>query len=153
MAEYKFWDESRNLQAKIYSGFPGVGKSYYFIKSNTGVLDSDSSHFDKKDFPNNYIQHIKDNLNIADIIFVSSHKEVRDALVEEELDFTLVYPDLSLKQEYLERYNERGSRQLFMNLISTNWENWLLELMRQEKCRHIVLKSGEFMSDALKKEE
>jgi len=46
----------------LISAFPGTGKSYCFNNNTTWeMLDSDSSTFDKKDFPDNYIKHIKDN--------------------------------------------------------------------------------------------
>ena len=47
---------------KIILGFPGVGKSYckeYFKGTDTKIQDSDSSEFPKNDFPNNYLNHIK----------------------------------------------------------------------------------------------
>lgn len=56
-------------------------------------LDSDSSNFSwvkdengnntkerNPEFPKNYIEHIKSNIGKVDVIFVSSHKVVREAL-------------------------------------------------------------------------
>src|SRR5574344_1219437 len=87
-----------NGKAAVLSVYPATGKSFFTRKyefNNIKILDSDSSKYiwlyddnNKKtternpEFPTNYIQHIKDNLDTADIIFVSSHKSVRDALVE-----------------------------------------------------------------------
>ncbi|RTK92898.1 MAG: hypothetical protein EKK64_11175, partial [Neisseriaceae bacterium] len=107
--QYKTFENFNNKkkhQAKVIAAFPGTGKSTYYKQHATEqiILDSDSSLFDKKDFPNNYIQHIKNHLNKADIIFVSSHKIVRDALVEANIPFTLIYPNLDCKDEYLTRY-------------------------------------------------
>ena len=50
------------MKTKVYSAFPGVGKTTYFNKTEKNVLDSDSSKFDKRDFPSNYIEHIKKNV-------------------------------------------------------------------------------------------
>ena len=102
----------------IVSGFPGTGKSHFFNSTTRFVLDSDSSTFDKSDFPRNYIEHIKSKIGQADIIFVSSHKDVRDALVAEGMDFILAYPSIDLKDEYIQRYKDRGSNEGFINLIS-----------------------------------
>ena len=139
----------------LCSAFPGTGKSHYYRNSELKVLDSDSSTFDKSDFPNNYNNHIKENIGKADVILISSHKDVRDALVENELDFLLVYPHKELKSDYIARYKERGSSKDFIDLISTNWYNWLGELNDQEGCEKIVLKQGEYISDVLptKKED
>ena len=91
------------MKTKVYSAFPGVGKTTYFNKTKLYVLDSDSSKFDKKKFPDNYIQHIERNIQDPNVdkILVSSHKDVRDALVARGINFVLVYPDRSLKDEYI----------------------------------------------------
>lgn len=135
----------------LCSAFPGAGKSYLFnrnkLSSNKIVMDSDSSTFDKSDFPRNYIEHIKANYGIADIIFISYHEEVRDALVAEGLPFTLVYPDKSLKDEYIARYIERGNNDKFVELLQANWEDWISQLENQKDCKHVVLQSGEYIAD------
>ena len=50
------------MKTKVYSAFPGVGKTTYFNTTDKNVLDSDSSKFDKKNFPANYIEHIERNI-------------------------------------------------------------------------------------------
>ena len=133
----------------LYSAFPATGKTHIFKSTTALAIDSDSSQFDKSKFPENYIEHIKENIGKIPIIFISSHKEVRDALVENNLDFTLVYPDKSLKQEYIDRFRERGDDEGFIELVSNNWDDWMEELENQKECEHIVLKAGEFLSDRI----
>ena len=138
------------MNTKVISAFPGCGKSHYFRENKDKVvLDSDSSNFDKSLFPQNYIEHIRNNIGKADIIMVSSHKEVREALVENGIYFTLVYPDLSIKEEYIQRYIDRGSSEAFINLLTKNWELWIGELDSQDGCNKIKLKIGEYLSDVL----
>ena len=138
------------MKAKIISAFPGCGKSHYFRESkDKTVLDSDSSKFDKSDFPRNYIRHIKENIEKADVIMVSSHKEVRDALIENGMSFTLVYPDISIKNEYVKRYIDRGSPKPFIDLLEKNWELWIGELDSQTGCDKIKLNESQYLSDVL----
>ena len=132
----------------IISAFPGCGKSHLFRnKGEKNILDSDSSTFDKSNFPQNYIQHIKSNIGSADLILVSSHKEVRDALVENGIDFTLVYPNRQIKDEYIKRYIDRGNNENFVNLLQKNWDNWMNELDEQIGCEKVELKTGLYLSD------
>jgi phosphosulfolactate synthase (CoM biosynthesis protein A) len=132
----------------IISAFPGCGKSHLFRnKGEKNILDSDSSTFDKSNFPQNYIQHIKSNIGSADLILVSSHKEVRDALVENGIDFTLVYPNRQIKDEYIKRYIDRGNNENFVNLLQKNWDNWMNELDEQIGCEKVELKTGQYLSD------
>jgi len=84
----------------VVSGFPGVGKTHYFLtESSHTIVDSDSSSYSwlrpgvrNPGFPRNYIDQIKSLLGKCDVILVSSHKDVRDALVDQGILFTLVYP-------------------------------------------------------------
>lgn len=143
-------NEHDSINTMVISAFPGCGKSHYFRNnSDKIVLDSDSSTFDKSDFPRNYIQHIKSNLGMADIIMVSSHKEVRDALVENEIEFTLVYPESDIKEDYIQRYIDRGSPESFIKLLNNNWENWISELEEQTGCDKVKLKKGQYLSDVI----
>ena len=146
----KYNEYNSHKDTLIVSAFQGCGKSHYFRENRDKiVLDSDSSKFDKSDFPANYIQHIKENRGKVDVIMVSSHKEVRDALVENGIAFTLVYPDISIKDEYIQRYIDRGSPESFINLLTKNWELWIDELDNQIGCHKIKLKEGEYLSDVL----
>jgi len=103
------------MDTQVISGFPGIGKTYV-AESVGNVLDSDSSAYSwlspgvrNPRFPDNYIAHIKENIGTALVIVVSSHKEVRDAMVAANIKFKLVYPENRLKSEYLSRYAQRGS--------------------------------------------
>jgi len=135
----------------LCSAFPGTGKSYFYTvfggMDGKVILDSDSSTFNKVGFPTNYIEYIKANIGKADIIFISSHKEVRDALVEEGLEFTLVYPNPFLKIEYINRYKTRGNDFSFVKLLETNWIKWMRELTAQKGCFHVLLGTNEYISD------
>lgn len=149
----------------LVAAFTGTGKSFYCqmffgemqninafeIDSNLRVCsDSDSSKFDKSHFPANYIEHIKEKINEGYWrIFISSHKEVRDALVLNQLPFVLIYPSKELKSDYIDRYKERGSSEKFIKLISDNWDSWLDELKNQKGCYHIELKKGQYISNVV----
>ena len=121
-------------RTKIISAFPGVGKTFYHNEHKETTLDSDSSNFSwvikdgvktrNPEFPKNYIQHIKENT----FIFVSSHKEVREALLDECIFFYVIYPDVNRKEEFVQRYKDRGSDESFIKLISDNWEQWIKDI-------------------------
>lgn len=166
MKKYKeFLNENKKKNTLIISGFPGIGKSHFYRKNKKEgkiVLDSDSSKFSwikdengnntkerDPNFPNNYIKYIKENIGKADIILVSSHKNVRDALVENDIPFTLVYPHREIKEEYLQRYKDRGSDGPFVELLNNNWDNFINELEEQEGCDKIELEEGKYLSDYL----
>lgn len=115
------------MKTKIISAFPGTGKTTFFnnYKDTFTILDSDSSTFDKKEFPQNYISHIKENMGKCDYILVSSHEDVRNALVKEEIEHFLVYPKVDCRSIYLDRYKGRGSSLQLIDIIDSNWYDWI----------------------------
>lgn len=139
----------------IVSAFPGTGKTYmsnYYTGTGYHCFDSDSSKFDKSAFPINYIAHIKSLLEQKlpnMLIFVSSHKEVRMELVKENMWFYLMYPNISLKREYMERYKKRNNTKEFMLILETYWEKWITELENQRFCTHIRLRSEEYITNIM----
>lgn len=146
--------DCRKIQTKIVAAFPGAGKTYYTHSEEQYMpqgwcIDSDSSKFDKSDFPRNYIEHIKAQIGKVAIVFVSSHKQVRDALLSEGIWFTLIYPEVDLKSEYINRYEKRGNSAGFISLVDSNWDSWIAECKSQTECDHIVLKSGQFVSNVI----
>jgi hypothetical protein len=145
------------MTTKIFSGFPGVGKSYYFfVNDGLTKADSDSSMFSKlpngdlnPNFISDYIKHIKSLIGTKGILLVSSHNLVRDAMVEAGIEFTLVYPDRSLRDEYLDRFRERSSSDSFIGLVDSEWDSFIDSCIGQKNCKHIVLKAGEYVSDVI----
>ena len=149
---------------QIISGFPCVGKTY-ITKSvefkHLEILDSDSSSYSwidttagykirNPDFPNNYINHIKDALGKVDYILVSSHKEVLSGLSSAKLEYHLVYPDRQLRTAYLDRCESRGSLPTFVGMLDSNWDIFLDDLEKC-KCDHkFILNFGEHLSDYIK---
>lgn len=135
----------------VFSGFPGVGKSTVFKSTSNGLViaDSDSSTFDKTQFPGNYMTHIEETRPSVDVLMVSSHNVVRDALVERNIPFHLVYPSADQKEDYMKRYRERGSPQPFLDLMDKNWDTFIAECTAQTGCEHVVLQPGQFLGDVI----
>lgn len=150
---------------KIISAFPGCGKTYCYNKykdSDIKILDSDSSEFSwikdengmntkerNPDFPMNYIKHIKGNIGEVDIIFVSSHKVVRDALKDNNINYILIYPIMGSKGQYLSRYKRRGSDKNFIKFISDNWSNFIKEMRKENFPDKVVIGGFTSLDDVI----
>ena len=72
---------------------------------------------------------------------------MRQALVDNKLLFILVYPDRSLKQEYIERFKKRKSPFKFINFLEKNWDIFIDQMEKQSNCEKIVLNSGQYLKD------
>lgn len=147
---------------KVIAGFPGVGKSFYRTKENQfKILDSDSSVFhwmidantgEKKENPNfidDYIHHIKQNLGEVDAIFVSTHKEVLDALEENNISYSIILPDPSLKEEFIRRYKKRKSPEAFIQKLDENFEPWIKELGDRDVKKFYIKKPDQYITRGL----
>lgn len=175
------------MKSVIFSVFPACGKTWLFKnqkKFGLKILDSDSSEFSwikiidedyrqrncnnpdympkyikerNPDFPNNYINHIKENIGKYDYIFVSSHDVVRNALDEEGISFVIVYPSIDLKFECIGRCfvrEQNGENGCTAKVMNDNYDKWIKEcIFVSETHPHIVLGHNEYLSDYLMKND
>jgi hypothetical protein len=81
-----------------------------------------------------------------DVIFVSSHLEIRQALKDAGLRYLLVFPETCCKDEYIARYRERGSPAAFVERLRENWEQWL-DSCRNDDALKLVLNKGGFLTE------
>lgn len=136
------------MKTWLISAFPGCGKTTASrtLKGQINVIDSDSSTFDKNDFPRNYIEHIKENIGKQDVIFISSHETVRQALEKEGLEYFLFYPALKRKEEFLDLYYHRGNNEAFLRVLDKNFESFIESCQNDSNPNKIELnKEGEFL--------
>lgn len=148
-------------KAMVICGFPGVGKSCA-ANNRTNILDAESSAFSwiwnpenlekgrerNPEFPANYIRYIKENMEQYDVILVSSHQAVRDALKAEGIGYIIVAPYFSIKNEYLIRYLQRGSSIEFIEQLNKDWGTFLEDLVN-DSAPLIWLDKGEYLKDVL----
>lgn len=118
------------------------------------ILDSDSSLFSwiydengnktnerNPEFPQNYINHIKEHMETEDIIFVSSHKVVRDALKEEGIPYYLVYPRKDMKHEWMWRFENRGNDEAFIKFQDEHWDEFIDDMESETYPTKVILES------------
>lgn len=150
---------------KIISAFPGIGKTT-LVQINKNYIDLESSDYKWIDidktlpieerkgtaktinpyFPENYIKKIIELTDMGFNVLISSHKEVREALQAQGIEYTIILPSLDMKEEMINRYLSRGNQESFVNLLKTNYEKFVgdLSIDPNEK---IILKSGQYLSD------
>lgn len=132
---------------KIFNVFPVSGTTYATKKlteEGYKVLELDSSEYSHKyynfsvddykvnrvknpSFPQNYIKAIKDAIGEYDFIFISTHREVREELEKNNIRYSLVYPNYSMKNEWVGRCYLKGDKEL-CDKLANNWDQWNKEL-------------------------
>lgn len=157
------------IDTKVYCVFPAAGKTWLYLhqdKYGLKMLDSDSSQFHwelgaegkglvrikNPEWPDNYIRYIKNNIGIANMILVSTHKEVRNALNAAGIDYIIVLPEKDAKAEYIGRcYIREQERQegCSVDAMYNNWEKWWVDCINDgHKC--LILNRNEHFSDYFK---
>ena len=109
------------------------------------ILDSDSSEFSwvkdengnntsirNPEFPQNYIDHIKEKMQSEFIIFVSSHDVVREALKQNNIPYDIFYPRKDQKEEWINRFRKRGDDEKFISFISDNWDKFIDDIEKDD---------------------
>lgn len=105
-------------------------------------------NLDNPDFPNNYINYIKENIGKVDVIIVDSDIKVRQLLNEAKIKFVTVYPWSSCLQEWIGRmYLCDYSDFIIRNRIN----GWHHEMKYKEPLgdKLIKLSHGEYINEKL----
>ena len=148
----------------IVSAFAGVGKTTLAQKYSSDVIDLESGNYrwlnsdgteqskgtqrvPNPRFPINYLEAIKAANQKYKVVLISQHEVIRKCLDAVKLDYILAYPDMSMKEEFIERYRKRGNNENFIRLISTEWEKWIQALDSVHTHNKIVLQQGQYLTD------
>ncbi len=134
----------KNKKGIIICGFAGIGKTR---ASHTipNVVDLESTPFEK-DW-GRYIKVAKHMLDSGYIVLLSAHKELREELQKQNIEYIFALPFRKSKEEYVKRYVGRGNSKEFIDLLYKNWDNFTNILPNENS---IFITS--FLSDALKTE-
>ena len=135
----------------IISAFCGTGKTHLCEKSGGKLIEFECwKYSNKPGFPRNIVSHILSTYGTVDGILISTNPMVLNVLPS-KINVVLIYPELHLKDEYIERFMSRGSPDDFISMLSKYWELWITETMARNQLRHIVLKSGQYIESVLPK--
>ena len=148
----------------IISAFPGMGKTYS-TKNADGlkVIDHESSNykwledahkgrFVNPDFPQNYIDKLNEYINASDapdVIFVSSHSEVREALAKAKIKYYLVAPKQRWRDDIINRYKERGNSEKFCRQLYNNWYKYTDSITNETWPIQIKFNADQFINQFL----
>lgn len=108
----------------IIVGYQGIGKST-MAKCVSNCIDLESSNFfvDGKRDENWYKVYVNIAKHLSDygnIVFMSSHKIVREYLNKQNIDFTVICPSLELKEEWLRKLKYRYNQ----TLLNKDYKAW-----------------------------
>jgi hypothetical protein len=80
-------------------------------------------------FPENYVNIVKELIGVADIVFVSTFPEVLTNMDDTGVDYVLVYPDRSMKGDWNSRCGDNPMGQL----VDVAWDEFI-DKFESSKC-------------------
>lgn len=121
----------------IIWAFPGMGKSYAALNNSESIFDCDATRFKydvnpdtnlhgsllndcsrKNQYPENYISYVNKVDNLYNYVLINCEPNIFSNFS----DMRVVYPDVSLKAEYLQRYRDRGDNDTFISYMDECFE-------------------------------
>ena len=142
--------------AIVIAGFPGIGKSWFIETRAKGkrVVDLEPSPFkydndQSEHWPSNYLTAVHQAMAESDLVLIATYPEIITTLVAEGVDVIVVYPDSSQSAEYKKRYRVRGNHERVIEMLVKSFESNIENLVALDGCTHIVLKSGQYLSDVI----
>jgi hypothetical protein len=83
-----------------------------------------------------------------EVLVIPTDREILLRLNQNDIPYTVVYPNRNLREEYRARYVTRGNTDAFLDVFIGRWDMWM-DLVRDTNGTHIELQSGEFLSDVI----
>lgn len=102
---------------------------------------------DNPDFPNNFIQYIKENIGKVDVIFVDSDIRIRQWLNEAKIKFVTIYPWNSCLSEWVGRMYLQDYPDFIIRNKINGWNHEVCPVKEPYGDRLIRLSHGKYISE------
>jgi len=116
-------EQIEKIPAKgIIAGGPAIGKTHFMESQNDNIQVSDMDSSDYRDnptWPQNYIADIIKNIDNFELLLISTHPEVVQALRGRGFEVTVVCIN-ETEVEYTERLRERGNDEATIEMFLKN---------------------------------
>ena len=136
-----------NVKTVICAAFCGTGKTT--ICKNSQIKAIEIEYWKYKGLKNEFLQDIKKNIGLVDIILIQTDSESLNLLHHEGIEIVLVYPNVKLRNEYLDRYIDRDNPYDFIGSMMKYWNQNINELSKRKYCKHILLEKNQYLNDII----
>lgn len=139
---------------KIYVGFPCVGKSslkvpgWIDLRSDCFWIEVDSHKIRPEGWYESFCNVAIDLVNQGYNVLVPSHEAIRRCLKNKNQEYTVIYPDPSLKdlwiQKCYDRWKENPNRETLSayEAVRDHWDEFMKDLEDEKPA--IIIKSMEY---------
>ncbi|MDK2899133.1 MAG: hypothetical protein PWQ10_320 [Patescibacteria group bacterium] len=156
----------------IIAGFAGIGKTT-LAKKYKNVIDIESSYYkwdntgleytntenrkgivlpENPNWPNNYINKIKEAQLMYDIVLVWVHPDALDIYDKEKLEYIIIYPSKDSLSIYKQRYYNRGNTEKYISRIIDTYDMRKRQFDKKN-AQKVILENDETLEDYLIKND
>jgi len=149
----------------IIAAFAGTGKTYlankysnvidiepanYKWNSDNIITEKDKGKYQKirEEWPQNYVNEIIKEHNNYDIVLIGLNRDARNLLYKMGYEYSICFPSSDRKNEYIQRYKDRGNSEEFLNKQAYYFDNEL-PLLYKEPLEKMILEGNEFLEEYL----
>jgi len=124
---------------------------YYLDKNEVDdeACKANSDYVLHNDWPYNYVQAIKQNLDNDKILLIPPDIYVLLLLRGEGLPYTICYPEKEAKEIYRNRFIARGNTEEFIDIFIGGWDKFIDSLENDRYGKHIILEADQYLSDVV----
>ena len=153
----------------IIAGFAGVGKTS-LAKKYKNVVDLESSRYvydyssfsaeeyeklkgtknriPNKNFPDNYIDAIRDSIQKYDVILIWLKLEMLPLYEKNDVDYIICYPSKNAFKNYIGLYRNRGNNDDWIKSVCEAYPKYV-KALKDNKHQKIILKENETLETYL----
>lgn len=124
----------------LICGYPGIGKTTV-CKQYKNFIDFESSTFSRTN-DSWFVDYCNTAKRLSDdgyIVFISTHKEVRDFLNDNNIEYNIIYPSIELKDEWIAKLKKRffndtsNENYLAIDRVMKYYEDDIQDLIEEDK--------------------
>lgn len=128
---------------------PGLFKYYYTNNPHEMIKGDDGRPLLNDSFPSNVATYIRNKINEYEYIFIPTHNVILNELIKYHVEFTTVYPEVTLRDEWLLRIQGQGPDGVITSkVVGQHWYKWIdyCDELPGKKCK---LTSGTYLMDLI----
>ena len=136
-----------NKDPKIIVGFHGIGKTWATQHNfNYSILDF---WYNGYQTPEEILKDILELQTQYDFVLIDNSDLIRDILLINNINYYLIYPDIKLKEKYINNFKLLNYDESYIQDISDNWEKELNDISQELFPYKIELKEDMYLLDIL----
>ena len=122
---------------------------YYLSPDNDNGEASKGNPYNvmREEWPHNYVEAIEAASDEGKILLIPSDSQALALLREDNIPYTLCYPQRNAKEICRRRFIDRGNTDDFLSIFIGGWDLYIGKLETIEAERRIVLEPYQFLSD------